>query len=84
MCPELFGDVEMDKSIYSKYLKGCVSKSACWINPQFHIYRRSMGSTKVEKVIQYLNTMHLEIFFQYLSSTVLQPTDDIMKKDVQL
>jgi len=39
---------------------------------------------KAEKGIQYLNTMHLEIFFQHLFLTLLQLTADIMKKVVQL
>lgn len=39
---------------------------------------------KAEKGIQYLNTTHLEILFQHLSLTLLQLTDDIMKKVVQL
>ena len=39
---------------------------------------------KAEKGIQYLNTMHVEIFFRYLSLTLSQLTDDIMKRVVQL
>lgn len=80
VCPELFGDLRMEKSIYLKYLKGCVWKPMCWIKPQFHVYRRSMGSIKAEKVIQDL----WKSFFNMCPQLSYSPLMMILwKKDVQ-